>query len=143
MFASLRNSVPCPGARKKRNRSRDGKKQPPTIPASPNPTRKQRSRHSYASGPTASRARSRSGSRSGPLEVAFSSLSLEEQGRELEKCEHFKKNLGKLLRAHDHNWRKVPFFFFVDEWISDEGQTIAKNRLKQAHDARRKYGIAN
>ena len=85
----------------------------------------------------------RARSRSGPREVAFSSLSHEEQGRELEKCAQFRANLGKLLRAHDRNWRKVPFFFFVDEWISDEGKTISKNRLKSAEKARRKFGIAN
>ena len=111
-------------------------------PASPNPARKQRSRHSYASSASTHGGRKSKGIESS-LEVAFSSLSLEEQQQQLERCAHFKRNLGKLLRAHDHNWRKVPFFFFVDEWISDEGKTITKNRLRKAEAARRKFGIAN
>ena len=140
----------------------------PRSPLSPNPVPKQRSRHSsrasFGSGggsrPSSrgsrpgSRERGRPGSRESrrggerarggrPLSGAFSALSLEEQAEELEKCAHFKKNLGRLLKAHDHNWRKVPFFFFVDEWISDEGTTITKNRLKQATAARKRFGIAN
>ena len=136
----------------------------PRSPLSPNPVPRQRSRHSSrasngsggGSRPSSrgsrpgSRERGRPGSRESrrgaggrPLSGAFSALSLEEQAEELEKCAHFKKNLGRLLKAHDHNWRKVPFFFFVDEWISDEGTTITKNRLKQATAARKRFGIAN
>ena len=65
----------------------------------------------------------------------------DDEARADHKCQRFKQNLGKLLRAHDHNWKRVPMFFFVDEWISDDGKTISKNRLKQAEKARRKFGI--
>ena len=63
--------------------------------------------------------------------------------RELAKCAHFRRNLGKLLKAHGHSWKKVPMFFFVDEWVADDGKLVAKNRLKAANAARRKFGIAN
>ena len=77
------------------------------------------------------------------LTRVFSSMSLRPDELADQKCQKFKKNLGKLLRAHDHNWKRVPMFFFVDEWISDDGKTISKNRLKQAEKARRQFGIAN
>ena len=59
----------------------------------------------------------------------------------LEKCQRFKKNLGKLMRAHDGNWKKVPLFMFVDRWVDDAGKEISQSRLKSATKARKKFGI--
>merc|ERR1712096_276984 len=65
----------------------------------------------------------------------------------LEKCQRFKKNLGKLMRAHDGNWKKVPLFMFVDRWVDDAGREISRgreisqSRLKSATKARKKFGI--
>ena len=118
MFASLRNS-----SNKKRDRSS-------------RPT----SRESKSS-----RKHARRHPRTDSLSGVLSSLSLADacERAELAKCAHFKRNLGKLLKAHGHSWKKVPMFFFVDEWVADDGKLVAKNRLKAATEARHRFGIAN
>ena len=55
----------------------------------------------------------------------------------------FKRSLGRALRAHGSDWQAVPFFLFVDHWISDDGKEISNKRMKETTKARRKFGLAN
>ena len=60
-----------------------------------------------------------------------------------EACRVFKKNLGKMLRAHG-SWRKVPMCLLVDRWIGDDNQEISKQRTKKdTAKARRQFGLVS
>jgi hypothetical protein len=64
-----------------------------------------------------------------------------DEDRDQARRDAFKVNLGKLLRAHDSNWKRVPMFFFVDSWIDDSGDVISVSKLHTANVERKKFGI--